>query len=139
MTAIFPGSTKAGGTCMGAPDVCKTPAPPSPSPVPVPYPNTGQLIQANDASTKVKFVNKEVITVKCKIPMSQGDEAGVAGGLVSGKNMDEIGFKKGSSKIKIEGQECVHLTSVTSHNGSNANAPAGVQMVPSQTKVIVAP
>ena len=139
MAAIFPGSTKAAGTCLGAPDVCKTPAPPSPSPVPIPYPNTGQLIQANDTSTKVKFVNMEVFTVKSKIPMSQGDEAGVAGGLVSGSNLGEVAFKKGSSKVKIEGQPCVHLTSVTSHNGSNANAPAGVQMVPSQVKVFVAP
>jgi len=139
MVAIFPGSTKAGGMCMGAPDVCKTPAPPLPSPVPVPYPNTGQLVQANDTSTKVKFVNMEVVTVKSKIPMSQGDEAGVAGGLVSGANMGEVAFKKGSTKVKIEGQPCIHLTSVTSHNGSNANAPAGVQVVPSQTKVIIAP
>ena len=33
----------------------------------------------------------------------------------------------------------VHLTSMTGHNGTNANVPAGVQVAPSQTKVIVAP
>ena len=142
MTAIFPGSTTAAGICMGVPDVCKTPAPPppvGPGQVPVPYPNNGMLNQATNASTKVKFVNKEVVTLKCKIPKSMGDEAGTLGGMVSGMNMGEVQFKKGSTKVKVEGQPCIHLTSMTSHNGTNANAPAGTQIAPSQTKVIVAP
>jgi hypothetical protein len=139
MTAIFPGSTTAGGLCLGMPDVCKTPSPPPAGTVPVPYPNTGMLNQATNASTKVKFVNKEVITLKSKIPQSMGDEAGTLGGAVSGINMGEVAFKKGSSKVKIEGQPCIHLTSMTSHNGTNANMPAGAQVVPSQVKVIVAP
>ena len=136
---VFPGSTKGGGTCLGAPDVCKTPAPPSPSPVPIPYPNTGMLNMASKTSTKVKFVSKEVVTLKSEIPSSSGDEAGVAGGMVSGKNLDKVTFKKGSMKVKIEGQPCIHLTSISSHNGMNANMPAGCQIVPSQTKVLVAP
>ena len=79
------------------------------------------------------------VTEKIKIPMSQGDEAGVQGGLVSGRNMDQAKFTKGSSKVKVEGQSILHLTSMSSHNGSNANAPTGMQIVPSQAKVIVAP
>lgn len=142
MVAIFPGSTTAGGTCMGMPDVCKTPAPPppvGPGQVPIPYPNNGMLNQATNASTKVKFVNKEVLTLKSKIPKSMGDEAGTLGGMVSGMNMGEVQFKLGSSTVKVEGQPCIHLTSMTSHNGTNANMPAGTQIAPSQTKVIVAP
>ena len=138
MTAIFPGSTKGGGQCMAVPDVCNTPAPPA-GPIPIPYPNTAMVAQASKTSTKVKFVNKEVVTTKSEIPRSMGDEAGTAGGVMSGRNMDKVTFKKGSSKVKIEGQPCVHLTSTTGHNGSNANAPAGAQIAPSQTKVIVAP
>jgi len=68
-----------------------------------------------------------------------GDEAGTNKGVMSGMNMDKVTFKKGSSKVKIEGQPCVHLTSLTGHNGTNANAPAGTQMAPSQTKVMVGP
>ena len=139
MPAIFPGSTKGGGQCMGMPDVCKTPAPPPVGQIPIPYPNMGMLMQATGTSTKVKFVNKEVVTTKSKIPKSMGDEAGTIGGMVSGMNMGEVQFKKGSTKVKIEGQPCVHLTSMTAHNGSNANAPAGAQIAPSQTKVIIAP
>jgi hypothetical protein len=123
--------------CVAFPDVCKTPAPPSPSPVPVPYPNNGMANQAVNTSTKVKIVSKEAITEKSEIPSSMGDEAGVAGGVVSGANMQKVQFKKGSSKVKIEGQPAIHLTSPTGHNGSNANAPAGAQIVPSQVKVLV--
>jgi hypothetical protein len=97
------------------------------------------LNQATNASMKVKIVNKEVVTLKSKIPKTMGDEAGTLGGVVSGMNMGEAAFKKGSTTVKVEGQPCIHLTSLTSHNGTNANMPAGVQIAPSQTKVIVAP
>ncbi len=138
MPAIFPASTKAGGQAFAFPDVCKTPAPPA-GPIPIPYPNIGMVNMASKTSTKVKFVGKEVVTLKSEIPSSSGDEAGVAGGVVSGKNMDKVLFKMGSSAVLIEGQKCIHLTSMTAHNGASANMPAGVQIAPSQTKVIVSP
>jgi len=138
MAAIFPGSTKGGGQCFAMPDTCLTPAPPAP-PVPVPYPNTGMLNQAKKTSTKVKFCGKEVVTKKSEMSRSMGDEAGVNKGVMSGMNMDKVVFKKGSAKVKVQGQPCVHLTVMTGHNGSNANMPAGAQIAPSQTKVIIAP
>jgi len=127
---------------MGMPDVCLTPMPPppvGPGTVPIPYPNTAMLSQATKTSTKVKFVSKEVVTLKSEIPKSMGDEAGTNKGVMSGMNMDKVTFKKGSSKVKAQGQQVAHQTSVTGHNGTNANAPAGTQMTPSQTKVMVAP
>ena len=138
MTAIFPASTKGGGQCFAIPDVCLTPAPPAP-PVPAPYPNTGMVNQTKKTSSKVKFSGKEVVTKKSEMSRSMGDEAGVNKGVMSGMNMSKVTFKKGSSKVKIEGQACVHLTVMTGHNGSNANMPAGAQIAPSQTKVIIAP
>ncbi len=139
MPAIFPASTKGGGNCFAMPDVCLTPAPPSPSPVPVPYPNTGMVNQAKQTSTKVKFAGKEAVTVQSEISRSMGDEAGTNKGVMSGMNMGKVTFKQGSSKVKAEGKKCVHLTSITGHNGSNANMPTGAQISPSQTKVLVAP
>jgi hypothetical protein len=142
MPPIFPGSTSAGGNCMAMPDVCLTPMPPppvGPGTVPIPYPNTAMLNQATKTSMKVKFMSKEVVTLKSEIPKSMGDEAGTNKGVMSGMNMDQVSFKKGSSMVKIEGQPCIHLTSMSGHNGMNANAPAGAQIAPSQTKVIVAP
>jgi len=138
MVAIFPASTKGGGNCLGLPDVCLTPAPPAP-PIPTPYPNSGMINQAKKTSTKVKFSGKEVVTVSSEISRSMGDEAGVNKGVMSGMNMAKITFKTGSSKVRIQGKKCVHHTSITGHNGSNANMPAGAQLSPSQTKVIVSP
>ncbi|PIE41175.1 MAG: type VI secretion protein [Gammaproteobacteria bacterium] len=135
---MFPASTKQSGQCFAFPDVCKTPAPPAP-PVPVPYPNMGMVMQASKTSKKVKFCGKDAVTTDSEIPRSMGDEAGVAGGMVSGKNMDKITFKKGSAKVKVEGKPVVHLTSMTAQNGSNANMPSGLQVAPSQVKVIVSP
>ncbi len=136
---MMPASTKGGGNCFAAPDVCKTPAPPAPSPVPIPYPNTGMVMQAKKTSNKVKFSGKEVVTKKSEIPRSMGDEPGVAKGIMSNTNMGKVIFKKGSSKVKIQGQQCIHHFSVTGQNGGNANMPAGSQVAPSQTNVLVMP
>ena len=133
---MFPASSKGGGVCMGMPDVCKTPSPAGP--VPIPYPNIGNLAQAQKTSTKVKFDGKEAANLNTQMSQSQGDEAGTDGGVVSGSNMQTVAFKKGSMKVKIEGQPAVYLTSTTGHNGSNANMPSGAQIAPSQAKVLVA-
>ncbi len=135
---MLPASTKGGGQCFAFPDVCKTPAPPG-SPVPIPYPNIGQVMQAVKTSTKVKICQQPVVTKKSEIPMSQGDEAGIAGGVVSNRNMDKVTYRVGSSKVKVEGQDCEFLSAMTGQNGSNANMPAGAQIAPSQVKVLVAP
>ncbi len=138
MVAIFPASSKGGGQCFAFPDVCLTPAPPAP-PIPVPYPNFGMVNQAKKTSTKVKFCGKEAVTMKSEISRSSGDEAGVNKGVMSGTNMDKVAWKMGSSKVKAEGQKVIHLTSMTGQNGMSANMPAGAQIAPSQTKVIVSP
>jgi hypothetical protein len=139
---MFPATTNGGGqTAVTGPlDACKTPTPGGP--VPMPYPNFGMVNQAkgNTCSSKVKFMNKKVCTKKTELSMSTGDEAGTAGGgVVSNRFKGPVTFKKGSSKVKAEGQAVVHITSMTGHNGNNANVPAGLQVAPSQTKVKVAP
>ena len=82
---MFPVSTTMNGNCLAVPDTCKTPAPPAP-PVPTPYPNMGMLMQATPptCSKKVKVIAMPVVLLGTKIPMSSGDDAGVAGGVVSG-------------------------------------------------------
>ncbi len=134
---LFPACTIACGQAFAMPDVCLTPA--APSPVPVPYPNTGMLNQAKGTATKVKIAGKPAILLNSTISRSMGDEAGSNGGVMSGMNMGPVSFKKGSSVVRIEGQPCVHLTSITAHNGVNANVPVGQVIVPSQVKVFVAP
>jgi hypothetical protein len=53
-------------------------------------------------------------------------------------NRGEVAPKNGSSKVFAQGKKIVHATVPTAHNGSNANT-MGLQTVPSQTKVFVAP
>ncbi|MFO0615207.1 MAG: DUF4150 domain-containing protein [Polyangiaceae bacterium] len=135
---MFPISTTMNGQCMAMPDVCKTPAPPGP-PIPLPYPNIALVMQAtpSTASKKVKVLEKPAVLLNTKIPMSSGDEAGSAGGVVSGTIKGPVGFTQGSTKVKIEGQPVVYATCPTAHNGSNPNAPCGHQVSPSQSKVLV--
>lgn len=132
---MFGVSTKAGGLSQAMPDVCKTPAPPA-GPIPIPYPNMAMLNQASGESKKVKISNMGVVTMGSSIPSTTGDEAGSAGGVISSQNKGPAKPKKGSTKVKAEGQAIIYQTCMFGQNGNNANAPAGVQAAPSQTTVI---
>jgi hypothetical protein len=101
---MFPASNNGGGMCNNTPpDVCKTPTPGGP--VPMPYPNTGQCMQMTGFSTKVKIVSRNAVIKTSEIPMSMGDQPGVAGGIVSGVVMNKIKYLQGSSKVKVEGAQ----------------------------------
>lgn len=133
---MFPASTKGGGNCVGFPDVCKVPAPPAPF-VPAPFPNMAQCSSASGTSDKVVIVNKPSIHTSSEISRSSGDEAGTLKGMMSQTNMDKAVFKMGSTAVKVEGKALCTVLKPTAHNGSNANAPPGAQVAPSQTKVII--
>ena len=135
---MMPASSKAGGMYFAMPDVCLTPAPPSPS-IPTPYPNIAQLASTSGAVTKVLIENKETVVEGNKVSRSNGDEAGTDGGVTSGCTGGQVEPKVFSSKVFFDGKKPVFLTSMSAHNGSNANAPTGAQIVPSQLKVFVAP
>lgn len=129
-------STREGGMCQAVPDTCKVPAPPAP-PVPTPFPNMAFCNQANPAtcSKQVKIANQPVLLKQSVIPMSAGDEGGVAGGVVSGQIKGQVTYVQASQKVKVEGQAVVFHTCATAHNGNNANAQGGKQTTPSQVKV----
>lgn len=137
---MFPASTMAGGQCMGMPDTCLTPAPPAPNPIPIPYPNISMCMQSNPSSCtkKVKVANMPAVVVNSQIMMSNGDEAGVNGGVVSHQNMGPTKFKRGSMKVKFESKNACFITSTVGQNGNNANMPAGAQVAPSQVTVLIA-
>src|SRR5437660_4054052 len=108
---MFPASTKGGGSTAttGPLDACKTPSPAGP--VPIPYPNLAQVsdVSGGTAASKTKFDGAKVCTVKSEITRSSGDEAGTAGGIVSSRNMADVKFKMGSSKVIVEGEKCAHI------------------------------
>ncbi len=122
-----------GGKNMCFPDVCKTPAPPAPSPVPIPYPNMSEQVMGAMPVPQVLIDGGPAHNMKTKVPLSNGDNAGVAGGLKSSKFMGPTKFKKGSSVVKIKGKPATKALMPTSHNGDNG---MGVTVQPSQTKVM---
>jgi hypothetical protein len=125
--------TKAGGQCMAMPDVCKTPAPPAP-PIPIPYPNIGMPPMGNPATLKVLVGGMPALTKSSEIPLTSGDEAGLAGGVVSGKVMGKVQFMMGSLTVKFEGAPAVRLSDPTQHNEGNM---VGAVLAPSQAVVMV--
>jgi uncharacterized Zn-binding protein involved in type VI secretion len=121
----------------GAPiDVCKIPAPPAPF-APAPFPNMCQCSALSGTSTKVKICGSAAATKSSSASSSQGDEGGTLKGMVAPFQMSKVQYKLGSSRVKIEGKPAVTVTKMTSHNGASPNAPPGLQVAPSQTKVIL--
>jgi hypothetical protein len=125
-----------GGTNMGMPDVCKTPV--GPAIVPLPYPNIsmGATAMPSSAAMKVLIAGGFAHTVGTQIPMSNGDQPGVAGGLISGGIMGPTKFLMGSMATFFGGKPAARLKSMTGQNGSSMNVP-GVTIAPAQTKVLI--
>ncbi len=100
-----------------APDVCKTPSPGGP--VPVPYPNIAQSSMLDKGSKTVTADGQMVAIKDSEYSMSNGDEAGVAGGVKSGVNMKEAKWISYSFDVKIEGQNACRLQDKMTHNHEN--------------------
>ncbi len=125
-----------GGINLGMPDVCKTPV--GPSIVPVPYPNISMGATAKPSTTANKMLISGAPghTIGTDIPISQGNQLGIGGGMSSGKVMGSTKVLMGSSAIFFGGKPAARLTSMTGQNGSSMNIP-GVTMAPAQTKVLI--
>ncbi len=136
MVATMMASTKGAGqyATPGPLDVCKTPTPAGP--IPLPYPNLAMHASLQKAVSKVKFCKKAAAAQGCKVPMSNGDNAGVAGGIKSNGFMQKVEPKQFSGKVYAKGKKVTYAFSPSGHNGSNANT-VGLQVAPSQTTVWV--
>ena len=126
--------TLAGGQCVASvPDTCKVPSPGGP--VPMPFPNIGMPPMGNSPAAKVLVSGMPALTKASKIPITNGDQAGTAGGgVVSGKVMGEVEFIVGSAKVKFEGNPAVRLSTPTRQNAGNT---IGQVVAPSQSKVVI--
>jgi hypothetical protein len=113
-----------GGQAMGFPDVCLTPAPPAPAPVPIPYPNIATTPMGVSAA----------YTVLLNVPLTNGDNAGLATGVASGMVMGPQRAVTAAFTVLIGGKPATRMTSVTIQNSTNC---PGCQLAPSQTKVLV--
>ena len=124
--------TMEGGMLLSPTDVCLTPV--GPDLAPVPYPNIAQPELGDPTCEKVLICGMPALNKSSSISLTNGDQAGVGGGVMSGRIMGEATFTEGSLKVKFQGNPAVRLTASTSQNANNC---VGACVAPSQTTVII--
>ncbi|MBC8953424.1 DUF4150 domain-containing protein [Xenorhabdus sp. PB62.4] len=126
-------NTQAGGTDMAIiPDVCLTPTPPLP-PLPIPYPNFAQgTTGISPSTTNILFMGSPAHNMSTNIAMTNGDNAGVNLGVVSGTVMGPSRHTLGANSVLIKGSPATRLSSLTMQNSTNT---MGSRSAPSQIKV----
>ncbi|HKQ26835.1 MAG TPA: DUF4150 domain-containing protein [Burkholderiales bacterium] len=125
-------NTQMAGQDMGFPDVCLTPSPAGP--VPVPYPNIAMGPTAVGAAYTILINAAPAHNMSTNIPLTNGDNAGVASGVASGTVMGPGRHLTASFTVLIGGMPGTKLSSMSLQN--NTNCP-GARIVPSQTKVLL--
>jgi Domain of unknown function (DUF4150) len=125
-TLVHKGSN--GISMATVPDVCKTPSPAGP--VPIPYPNISQSATLDKGTTTVKADGGMMIATKgSEFSLSNGDNAGVAGGVKSSTFMKESTWILYSFDVKMDGSNACRLTDKKFQNHENtADLGGEVQM-----------
>jgi hypothetical protein len=121
-----------GGVDTGFPDVCLTPA--APSPIPVPYPNITAGPMAANPVPNVLFMCAPAHNMATTIPMTNGDNAGVATGVASGTVMGPSRHLTGAFTCLVGGMPATRVTSASLQNSTNV---PGARLAPSQVKVVI--
>ena len=110
--------TGSGGMSPIFPDVCKTPSPGGP--IPIPYPNIGKAADTSSGPSSVKTDGNMPMVKGAKYAMTSGDEAGSAGGVVSGVIKGEAEFTMYSFDVQFEGKNVCRLGDPMLQNKKNA-------------------
>ena len=111
------------------PDVCKTPSPGGP--VPIPYPNISQSTTLAKGTTTVKADGGMMIANKgSEFSLSNGDNAGVAGGVKSSTFMKESTWILYSFDVKMDGKNACRLTDKKFQNHENTVDLGGCTQLP---------
>jgi uncharacterized Zn-binding protein involved in type VI secretion len=110
------------------PDVCKTPSPGGP--IPIPYPNISQSATLDKGTTTVKADGMMIATKGSEFSLSNGDNAGVAGGVKSSTFMKESTWILYSFDVKMDGSNACRLTDKKFQNHENTADLAGVFLQP---------
>jgi carboxyl-terminal processing protease len=124
---MLPASNRGAGMSMGFPDVCNTPA--GPVTVPVPYPNIAMNAMAAPFSPNVLLTMMPALNTGSIIPMTSGDEPGVAHPTIKGPGR----YTMGNPIVKVNFLPGINLTCPTT--GNNMNNALGAVLVPSITNV----
>ncbi len=126
-------NTTMGGLNVGSPDVCYTPSIIGP-PTPVAHTNVASPPTGFPVADSVLFMNAPAHNLSTVIPITNGAEAGVNGGLGSGTVMGPSRYVSAASSVLVDGSPVARLGSSTLTNSTNC---AGATVVPSQLKVVV--
>lgn len=118
------------GVDLAFPDVCLTP----PVPLPVPYPNVAAGPMGVPAAYKTLFMCTPAHNLSTIIPMTNGDNAGLALGVASGMVMGPSRHITAAFTVLVGGIPATRLTSMTLQNSTNI---VGARVVPSQVKVLL--
>ncbi len=125
-------NTQMMGMDMGFPDVCLTPA--GPAVVPVPYPNIATGPMGTPAAYNVLIGLAPAHTLATVVPLTNGDNAGIATGVASGTVMGPSRHLTGAFTVLVKGMPLTRMTSMSLQNSTNC---PGMRIVPSQVKVLV--
>jgi len=102
----------------GPTDVCKTPAPPAPAPVPMPYPNVAVTATPGPGyTTKTLALGTPMWTKNSDIGLSNGDQPGVAMGIMSSKIMGMAKPTMTSNDVDAEGGNVTRTMDMAESNG----------------------
>lgn len=119
---------------FGFPDVCEVPTPVGP--VPLPFPNFAISITHIPGQVCVIIGGGLAENLVTQGTISDGDEAGIAMGIVSHVIMGPDRYVLGSFKVSFGGVFATRLTSLTTANGFIGNI-VGLTITPAQTCVLV--
>jgi carboxyl-terminal processing protease len=125
---MLPASVQGPGMNMGFPDVCLTPA--VPAPIPIPYPNMAMHAMAVPTCPTILNMMMPALNMASVIPLTMGDNAGVANPLFMQAGM----FSMGSPKVILEGMPAITMTSMTT--GNMMNNPIGAVLVPGAPTIL---
>ncbi|MDC3952520.1 DUF4150 domain-containing protein [Polyangium jinanense] len=119
------------GMSLGFPDVCLTP---TPAPVPIPYPNISAQPMGVPAAYNILFMGTPAHNMATSVPLTNGDNPGVALGVASGIVMGPSRHLTAAFRVLAGGIPATRMTSMTLTNSTNC---PGVSIVPSQVKVLL--
>ena len=123
-------NTQMAGLNFAFPDVCLTP----PVPTPVPYPNLAVGPMGVAAVYNVLTMCAPTHNMGTVIPLSNGDNPGVATGVASGTVMGPCRHITAAFTVLVGGLPVTRMTSMSMQNSTNI---VGMRVTPSQPTVLV--
>ncbi len=123
-------NTQMPGMDSAFPDVCKIP----PFAVPAPFPNLAPMVTGEPTQFEVTILCMPAHNLATMRMLSQGEDAGVLGGVVSGEDMSFSMNIEPVSNVMMGGPPATKMTNMTMQNGGTT---VGATLVPSQEVVLM--